>query len=102
MINDDNDKVNDDKEFKSTRQWMVGDGGDNSNNRGDGSKGRCNIEETMEAMAEATVEKIALAKVTVASTAEAMAEAMTAKTVQWWGQYSKDSRYNVEVEVAAT
>jgi hypothetical protein len=61
---------------------MVGDGGDNGNSRGDGGKGRCNVEETVEGTAEAKAEKIAVAKATSALTAEATVGAMMAKTAE--------------------
>jgi hypothetical protein len=65
-----------------TRQWTVGDGGDDGNSGGNGSEGRCYVEKMVDTLAEATAEKMAVAKATATLTVEARARATMAKTAE--------------------
>jgi hypothetical protein len=91
IMDNNNDKVGDNKDIKLTRGRMVGDDEDDSNSGGDGGKGRCGKEETMEATAEETSEKMALAKATAALIAEVMVGATATSTAD-----------NAKVEVIVT
>jgi hypothetical protein len=61
---------------------VTGDGGDKGDSRGNDGKGKCNVEKMVEATAEATGKKMAVAKATVVLTAEATTGAAMAKTVE--------------------
>ncbi len=60
--NNSNDEVDEDVEVKLKKRWTVGDGGNNVDSGANGGKGRCNVEETVEATAKATAEEMAVAK----------------------------------------
>ncbi len=89
IVDNNNDEVDEDEVVKLMRQWLVGDGGNNGNSRGNGNKGRCNVGETVEDTTESTAEKMAVAKAMEAATVEAKARptmASMAETTQRWRQ----------------